>query len=75
MPNRETIHIPDNFTRQEIYNLYKEYVEGDEGNGNFIKYAYFTRVWKNVSTTSAFLIGQGWGFAIHVLLSNIKWIH
>ena len=47
MPNRETIHIPDNFTWQEIYNLYKEYVQGAQGNDNFIRYAYFTRVWKN----------------------------
>ena len=47
MPNRETIHIPDNFTRQEIYNLCKDYVQGGKGNGNFIKYAYFIRVWKN----------------------------
>ena len=46
MPNRDTIHIPDNFSRREIYNLYKEYVEGVEGNGNFITYAYFTRIWK-----------------------------
>ena len=46
MPNRETIHIPDNFTRQEIYNLYKDYVQGGQGNDNFIRYAYFTRVWK-----------------------------
>ncbi len=48
MPNRETIHIPDNFTWQEIYNLYKEYVlQGAQGNDNFIRYAYFIRVWKN----------------------------
>ena len=47
MPKRETIHILDNFTQQEIYKLYKEYVQGDYGNDNFIKYAYFTRVWKN----------------------------
>ena len=36
----------DSFTRWEIYNLYMEYVEGAEGNDNFIKYAYFTRVAK-----------------------------
>jgi hypothetical protein len=46
MPDRDTIHIPDNFSRREIYNLYKGYVEGVEGNGNFITYAYFTRIWK-----------------------------
>ena len=46
MPYRDTIHIPDNFSRREIYNLYKGYVEGVEGNGNFITYAYFTRIWK-----------------------------
>ena len=45
MLDRETIHIPDNFSRQEIYNLYKEFVQA-EGNNNFIKYAYFTRLWK-----------------------------
>jgi hypothetical protein len=44
--DRDTIHIPDNFTKREIYNLYKEYDEGVEGNGNFITYAYFTRIWK-----------------------------
>jgi hypothetical protein len=44
MPDRDTIHIPDNFSKREIYNLYKEYVEGVEGNGNFITYAYFTRI-------------------------------
>ena len=47
MLNRETIHIPDNFTMQEIYNFYKDYVQGGQGNHNFIIYAYFTRVWKN----------------------------
>jgi len=46
MPDKETIHILGNFTRQEIYNLYKDYAEGTEGNGSFIKYAYFTRIWK-----------------------------
>jgi hypothetical protein len=42
MPDRDTIHIPDNFSMREIYNLYKGYVEGVEGNGNFITYVYFT---------------------------------
>ena len=46
MPDRDTIHMLDNFSRREIYNLYKGYVEGVEGNGNFITYAYFTRIWK-----------------------------
>jgi hypothetical protein len=46
MPDRDTIHIPDNFSRREIYNLYKGYVEGVEGNGNFIAFAYFTKIWK-----------------------------
>jgi hypothetical protein len=45
MTDRDTIHIQDNFSRREIYNLYKGYVEGVEGNGNFITYAYFTRIW------------------------------
>ena len=27
MPDRETIHIPDNFSRKEIYNLYKAFVQ------------------------------------------------
>jgi hypothetical protein len=45
MLDRDTIHIPDNFSR-EIYNLYKGYAEGVERNGNFITYAYFTRIWK-----------------------------
>ena len=75
MPNRETIHIPNNFTRQEIYNWYKEYIQGAEGNGNFIKYAYFTQLWEKNSTTSTFLRGQGWGFVIYVLILNIKGIH
>jgi hypothetical protein len=44
MQDRDTIHILDNFSRREIYNLYKKYVEGVEGNGNFITYAYFTRI-------------------------------
>jgi hypothetical protein len=44
MSDRDTIHIPDNFSRREIYNFHKEYVEGVEGNGNFITYAYFTRI-------------------------------
>ena len=47
IPDKYTIHILDNFLRQEIYNLYKEYAEGAEGVGNFITYSYFTRVWKN----------------------------
>ena len=46
MPDRETIHIPYNFSRQEIYNLYKAFVQEAEGNKNFIIYAYFTRLWK-----------------------------
>jgi hypothetical protein len=46
MLDRDTIHIPDNFSRREIYNLYKGYVEGVEGNSNFITYANFTRIWK-----------------------------
>jgi hypothetical protein len=46
MPDRDTIQIPDNFSKRKIYNLYKEYVEGVEGNGNFITYAYFTIIWK-----------------------------
>jgi hypothetical protein len=46
MPDKDTIHIPDNFSRRKIYNLYKEYVEGVEGNVNFITYAYFTTIWK-----------------------------
>ena len=45
MSDRDTIHIPDNFSR-EIYNLYKGYDKGVEGNGNFITHAYFTRIWK-----------------------------
>ena len=46
MPNRENIHIPNNFSRHEIYNLYKAFVQEAEGNNNFIRYAYFTRLWK-----------------------------
>jgi hypothetical protein len=46
MPDRDTIHIPDSFSRREIYNLYKGYDEDVEGKGNFITYAYFTRIWK-----------------------------
>jgi hypothetical protein len=42
----DIIHIPDNFSRREIYDLYKGYAEGVEENGNFIIYAYFTRKWK-----------------------------
>jgi hypothetical protein len=45
MPDRDTIHITDNFSRRKIYNLYKTYVEGVEINGNFITYAYLTRIW------------------------------
>jgi hypothetical protein len=36
MPDRDTIHIPDNLSKNEIYKLYKEYVESVEGNHNFI---------------------------------------
>ena len=46
MPNRETVHIPDNFSRREIYNLYKEYAKGAEGHDQFITYQYFVKVWK-----------------------------
>ena len=45
MLDRDTTCIPYNFSR-EIFNLYKGYVEGVEGNGNFIAYTYFTRIWK-----------------------------
>ena len=47
MPNNDTIHIPNNFLRREIFSLYKDYAEVVEGVGNFITYSYFTRVWKN----------------------------
>lgn len=46
MPNKDTIHIPDNFSRREIFMLYKDYAEAVEGIGNFITYSYFTRIWK-----------------------------
>jgi hypothetical protein len=46
MPDRDIIHILDNFSRREIYNLYKGYAEGVEGNDNFITYVYFRRIWK-----------------------------
>jgi hypothetical protein len=46
MPDKDTIHILDNFSRREIYNLYNGYAEGVEGNNTFITYAYFTRIWK-----------------------------
>ena len=46
IPDRETIHILYNFSRHEIYNLYKAFVQEAEGNNNFIRYAYFTRPWK-----------------------------
>ena len=68
MPNRE-------FTRQEIYNLYKDYVQGGQGNGNFIIYVYCTRVWKKSLTMPAFQRGQGWGSAVHVLLLKKKQIY
>ena len=69
MLNRETIHIPDNFTRQEIYKLYKDYVQGGQRNGNFFTYGYFTRVWKKkFNKMKTFQRGQGWGSVVHVLL-------
>jgi hypothetical protein len=46
MPYTDTIHIPKKISSWEIYNLYKGYAEGVEGNANFIIYAYFTRIWK-----------------------------
>ena len=47
IPDKETIHIPDNFSRQEIYNFYEEFVQGAEGNNNFIRYAYFNKTMEN----------------------------
>ena len=47
MLNKDTIHIPDNLSRWEIFILYREYAEAVEGVGNFITYSYFTRLWKN----------------------------
>ena len=47
MPNKDTIHIPNNFLRREIFILYRDYAEVVEGVGNFITYSYFTRLWKN----------------------------
>jgi hypothetical protein len=38
MIDRDTIHIPDSFSRREVYNLYKGYDEDVEGKGNFITY-------------------------------------
>ena len=46
MPDKETTHIPDNFSRHEIYKLYKAFVQEAKENNNFIRYAYFTRLWK-----------------------------
>ena len=45
-PSRDTIHIPENFSRQEIYNLYKEYAEGVEVNGCFITYQCLVQIWR-----------------------------
>ena len=47
MPNKDTIHILYNFSRREIFILYRDYAEFVEGVGNFIAYYYFTRLWKN----------------------------
>ena len=68
MPDRDTVHIRDNFTKQEIYNLYRGFVEGAKGNGNFTNMHILQEYGKNSSTMSTFLRGQGWGFVVHVLL-------
>ena len=46
MPNKDTIHIPNNFSRREIFSLYKYYAEVAKGVCNFLTYSYFTRIWK-----------------------------
>ena len=48
MTNRETIHLPDNFSRREIYNLYKEYAESVEGHGRLITYQYFVKIMEEI---------------------------
>ena len=63
------MHIPDNFSR-EIYNLYKEYVEGVEENGNFITYAYFTRIWKKQFNNVCIPNKSRMGFVVYVILLN-----
>ena len=70
MPNRETIHIPDNLTRQEIYNLYKYYVQVVKEMTTSSEMHIPQEYGKRISTTLTFQRGQRWGFAIHVLLLN-----
>jgi hypothetical protein len=48
MLDRDIVHILDNFSRQEIYELYKDYAQSFEANSNFITYSYFRRIWKRI---------------------------
>eukprot|EP01018_Ginkgo_biloba_P010915 Gb_30936 [translate_table: standard] len=45
MPNRDTIHIPDNFSKVEIFNMYKEHAIATEA--KHVSYVHFKRLWKD----------------------------
>jgi hypothetical protein len=70
MLDRDTTHILDNFSRREIYSLYKGYVEGVEGNGNFITYTYFTRLCKKQFNNVCIHKKSKMGILVYVLLLN-----
>jgi hypothetical protein len=70
MPDRDTIHILDNFSRREIYNLYKGYAKGVEEIVILLHMHILQGYGRNNSTMSIFLRCQGWGFVVYVLLLN-----
>ena len=70
MLDRDTIHIPDNFSRREIYNLYKGYAKMSKERIILLHMHILQEYGRNNSTMSVFLRSQGWGFVVYVLLLN-----
>jgi hypothetical protein len=68
--DKDTIHIPYNFSMREIYNLYKDMLKVLKEMVNFLHMHILQEYGRNNSTMYVFLRIQGWGFAIYVLLLN-----
>ena len=45
LPTSEKMHLMDNYTRYEVFTLYKEDIL--ESNEKFASYSHFSRLWKN----------------------------
>ena len=75
MPNRETIHISDNFQDDKSTSYTKNMQKVLRDMVSLLHINIWQRYGRKNSTISIFLRRQGWGFAVHVLLLNKKGIN